>query len=72
MEKQIIKFIAKRRLVKYVQFIELSSFMICGYLLTKEIFSASLMLLVGLTFAMLAGEAALLEHDLEKGVKNGC
>jgi len=72
MEKQIIKFIAEKGLVKYTQFIELSSFMICGYLLTTEIFSASIMFLIGLTFALLAGESALLEHDLKKGDKHGC
>ena len=69
--KQIIKFIANNRLVKYVQFIELSSFLCSGYLLTMDLFSASLMFLIGIVFALLAGESALLEHDLKKGDKNG-
>jgi len=33
---------------------------------------AGIMFLVGIVFAILAGESALLEHDLKKGVKNGC
>jgi len=69
--KQIIKFIAKNRLVKYAQFIELSSFLCCGYLLTMDIISASVMFIIGIFFALLAGESALLEHDLKKGEKNG-
>jgi len=69
--KQIIKFIAKNRLVKYAQFIELSSFLCCGYLLTMDIISASVMFIIGIFFALLAGESALLEHDLKKGEKHG-
>jgi len=69
---KIISFIAERRLVKYVQFAELSSFMICGYLLTKDLFSASVMFFFGITFAILAGESALLEHDLDKEIDDGC
>jgi len=36
-----------------------------------DLFSASLMFLIGIVFALLAGESALLEHDLKKGDKNG-
>jgi len=70
--KRIIKFIANNRLVKYTQFIELSSFLCCGYLLTMDIIYASVMFIVGIFFALLAGESALLEHDFKKGVKHGC
>jgi len=70
--QNIIKFIAKKKMVKYVQFIELSSFLCCGYLLTMNFVYASLLFLIGIVFAILAGESALLEHDLKKGVKNGC
>ncbi len=69
--KQIIKFIAKNRLVKYAQFIELSSFLCSGYLLTMDFVAALVMFFIGIFFALLAGESALLEHDLKKGDKNG-
>ena len=69
--KQIIKFIAKNRLVKYAQFIELSSFLCSGYLLTMDFVAALVMFFIGIFFALLAGESALLEHDLKKGEKNG-
>jgi len=69
--KRIIKFIAKNKLVKYTQFIELSSFMCCGYLLTMNVVYASVMFFLGIFFALLAGESALLEHDLKKGDKHG-
>jgi len=69
--KQIIKFIANNRLVKYVQFIELSSFLCSGYLLTMDFIAALVMFFIGIFFALLAGESALLEHDLKKGDKNG-
>ena len=69
--KQIIKFIAKNRLVKYAQFIELSSFLCSGYLLTMDFLAALVMFFIGIFFALLAGESALLEHDLKKGDKNG-
>jgi len=64
--KQIIKFIAERRLVKYAQFIELSSFLCSGYLLTMDLVAALVMFFIGIFFALLAGESALLEHDLKK------
>ncbi len=70
--QNIIKFIAKKKMVKYVQFIELSSFLCSGYLLQMDFMYAGIMFLVGIVFAILAGESALLEHDLKKGVKNGC
>jgi len=69
--KQIIKFIAKNRLVKYAQFIELSSFLCSGYLLTMDFVAALVVFFIGIFFALLAGESALLEHDLKKGEKNG-
>ena len=70
--KRIIKFIAKNKLVKYTQLIELSSFMVCGYLLTMDVYSVLVMFFIGIFFALLAGESALLEHDLKKGAKHGC
>jgi len=70
--QRIIKFIAENKLVKYIQFIELSSFLCSGYLLTMNFVYASLLFLIGIFFAILAGESALLEHDLKKGVKHGC
>ena len=69
--KQIIKFIADNRLVKYAQFIELSSFLCSGYLLTMDLVASLVMFFIGIVFALLAGESALLEHDLKKGDKNG-
>jgi len=69
---KIIKFIAKNKFVKYIQFIELSSFMCCGYLLTMNFIFAFIMFSIGIIFAILAGESALLEHDLNKGDKHGC
>ena len=69
--KQIIKFIAKNSVVKYAQFIELSSFLCSGYLLTMDFVAALVMFFIGIFFALLAGESALLEHDLKKGEKNG-
>jgi len=36
--QNIIKFIAKKKMVKYVQFIELSSFLCSGYLLQMDFY----------------------------------
>ncbi len=69
--QNIIKFIAKKKMVKYVQFIELSSFLCSGYLLQMDFLAALVMFFIGIFFALLAGESALLEHDLKKGDKNG-
>ncbi len=70
--QRIIKFIAENKLVKYIQFIELSSFLCSGYLLQMDFIAAVVMFFIGIVFALLAGESALLEHDLKKGVKHGC
>jgi len=69
--KQIIKFIAKNRLVKYAQFIELSSFFMFRLFIDNGFCSSLSYVFIGIFFALLAGESALLEHDLKKGDKNG-
>ncbi len=43
--------------------------MCCGYLLTMNVVYASVMFFLGYFLSLLAGESALLEHDLKKGDK---
>jgi len=69
--KKVIKFVATNRMVKYIQAIELSSFLICGYLVSINLIIAIIFLFIGIYSAMIAGESALLEHDLESGDRNG-
>ena len=68
----IIKFIAKKKIVKYVQFIELFIFLCSGYLLQMNFIAAVVMFFIGIVFAILVDESALLEYDLKNGIKYGC
>ena len=70
--KKIIKFVAERRIVKYIQLVELLSFMFCGYTITINFMLSGIFLILGFFFAIIAGESALLEHDLKKVNKSGC
>jgi len=77
MEEQIltrkaIKFVAEKRMVKYIQFIELTSFMLCGYMVNIDFIVSAIFFILGIFFAVIAGESALLEHDLKKVNKHGC
>ncbi len=68
---KIIKFVAERGMVKYIQFIEISLFMLCGYTINVNFVTAAMFLSLAIIFAIIAGESALLEHDFKKGGKNG-
>jgi hypothetical protein len=70
--KKIIKYVAERRIVKYIQLVELLSFMFCGYTITINFMLSGIFLILGFFFAIIAGESALLEHDLKKVNKSGC
>jgi len=70
--KDIIRYVANHRMVKYIQVVELSSFLVSGFLVSISYGASATMLLAGIFFAMITGEAALLEHELKKGNKNGC
>jgi len=70
--KKIIKYVAERRIVKYIQLVELLSFMFCGYTVNINFMLSGIFLILGFFFAIIAGESALLEHDLKKVNKSGC
>jgi len=70
--KKIIKYVAEKRIVKYIQLVELLSFMFCGYTITINFMLSGIFLILGFFFAIIAGESALLEHDLKKVNKSGC
>ncbi len=70
--KKFINLVAERRMVKYMQFIEITSFLLCGYLVNIEFIVSAIFFILGIFFAMIAGESALLEHDLKKVKKDGC
>ncbi len=65
--RKFINFVAERRIVKYIQFIELSLFLLCGYMINIDFMVSAIFFIFGIFFALIAGESALLEHDL-KGV----
>jgi len=68
--RKFIKLVAERRMVKYIQFIELTSFMLCGYLVNIDFIVSAIFLILGVFFAVIAGESALLKHDLKKVIKD--
>jgi len=70
--RKFIKLVAKKRMVKYIQFLELSMFLLCGFMVWVDYVLSSIFLILGIFFAVIAGESALLEHDLKKVKKNGC
>ena len=70
--KKIIKYVAEKRIVKYIQLVELLSFMLCGYIININFMLSGIFLILGFFFAIIAGESALLEHDLKKVKKDGC
>lgn len=67
--KEIINFIAKKRMTRYVQSLEIISFLISGFLLNMDWFSAAIMLLVGIFLALLAGSSAIEEYKLSQEKK---
>jgi len=68
--RKFIKLVAERRMVKYIQFIELTMFLLSGYILNIDFIVSAIFFILGIFFALIAGESALLEHDLKK-VKDG-
>ncbi len=70
--KKAIKFVAERRMVKYIQFLELTMFMLCGFMVLIDSIVSAISFILGVFFAVIAGESALLEHDLKKVDKYGC
>ena len=70
--RKFINFVAKKRMVKYIQFLELSMFLLCGFMVWVDYVLSAIFLILGIFFAVIAGESALLEHDLKKVKKNGC
>jgi len=71
--KKIIKYVAEKRIVKYIQLVELLSFIVLWIYYLLLIFMLSgIFLILGFFFAIIAGESALLEHDLKKVNKSGC
>ena len=65
--KKIIQIIAKNKFTKYVQAMEIFSFLISGYLLCSDVFYSLIMLMGGLFAAIIAGEAAIEEYKLKLG-----
>jgi len=69
--KKIILEIAKKRMTKYVQAIEISAFLVSGYLLHLAFFEAGLMFIIGIMAAVIASESAIKEYELKKGEDDG-
>jgi len=69
--RKFISIVAERRKVKYIQFIELSCFMLCGFMALIDFIVSAIFFILGIFFAVIAGESALLEYDLKKENKHG-
>ena len=65
--KKIIQLIAKNKYTKYVQAIEIASFIIGGYLTYTSFFNGFIMLIIGIFAAVIASESAIEEYRLKIG-----
>lgn len=71
MQEEIINFVAERKLTKFVQALEIGSFLISGFLLNTRngFIEASIMLLVGIFLAIVASTSAIVEYENKIGDK---
>lgn len=70
-KNKIINYIAKNKLVKYVQAIEISCFLVSGFLLNHKLFEAGVIFFIGIVSALFASESAIEEYKLKESVFNG-